>query len=116
MSRIAMPVQTGEVIDYTNTGTETIAVGDIVVLGKMCGVAEIAIPSSEIGTVSITKVWEVPSVSGASFSPGDALYWDATTKKATQTATNNTPLGVCIAPKAAGGTKTRVKIGVWFGA
>lgn len=114
MNRIAMPVQTGEVIDYVNDGTDPISVGDVVPMTSFCGVAEIEIPAGEVGTVAITKVWGVPSVSGTAFVPGDLLYWNATNKQATKTTTNNTPLGVCIAPKSAGQTVARVKIGVWF--
>ena len=114
MSRIAMPVQTGEVIDYINSGADPIAVGDVVVMETFCGVAEIDIPAGEIGTVAITKVWDVPSVSGTAFVPGDLLYWNATNKQATKTATGNVPLGVCIATKTSGQTITRVKIGLWF--
>jgi predicted RecA/RadA family phage recombinase len=82
-------------------------------LGTFCGVAETDIPAGEIGTVAITKVWDVPAVSGTAFSVGDTLYWDAPNKRATKTATNNTPLGVCVAPKASGQTIARVKIGVF---
>lgn len=112
MSRIANPVQTGEVIDYTNAGTNPIAVGEVIVLSTFCGIAETDIPVGEMGAVAITKIWEVPSVSGTVFAVGDILYWDATAKKATKTATNNTHLGVCITPKVAGGTRAQVKIGV----
>ncbi len=112
MNRIANPVQTGEVIDYTNSGADPIAVGDIVVLTTFCGIAETNIPVGEMGAIAITKVWDVPSVSGTVFAVGDVLYWDAAAKKATKTATNNTRLGVCVASKASGSTRTQVKIGV----
>ena len=115
MNRQAMPVQTGKVIDYTNPGPDPIAVGDVVKLEGFCGVAETDIAVGEMGVLAITEIWEVDSVSGAAFAVGDALYWDGTAKKATKTDTNNTPLGRCVAPKASGGTRTRVKIGIWFG-
>jgi predicted RecA/RadA family phage recombinase len=113
MDRIAKPVQTGDVIDYVNGGSEPIAVGDVVPLGTFCGVAEIGMPVGEIGTVAITKVWDVPSVSGTAFAVGDTLYWNASNKQATKTPTGNTPLGVCVAPKGSGQTVARVKIGVF---
>ena len=116
MNRIANPVQTGEVIDYTNSGTDPIAVGDVVVLATFCGIAETDIPVGEMGAVAITKVWEVPSVSGTAFAVGDVLYWDATAKKTTKTAGTNVRLGVCVEPKATGGLKTRVKVGICAGA
>ena len=112
MSRIAMPVQTGEVIDYKNSGTEQINAGDVVPMVKVCGIAEINIAPGETGSVAITKIWEVPSVSGTAFVVGDVIFWDTTAKKATKTATSNTPLGLCVAPKTAGEVRTRVKIGL----
>jgi predicted RecA/RadA family phage recombinase len=119
MSRIAKPVQNGEVIDFLNAGAaeaDDIKVGDVVPMVSFCGVAEVDIPHGEMGTVAITKVWDVPSVSGTAFAPGDLLYWSAANKQATKSATGNVQLGVCIAPKAAGQTAARVKIGVWLGA
>ncbi|MDR3165280.1 MAG: DUF2190 family protein [Synergistaceae bacterium] len=113
MNRIAKPVQNGEVIDYINSGSDPITVGDVVPLGTFCGIAEIGIPVGEIGTVAITKVWDVPSVSGTAFSVGDTLYWNASNKQATKTPANNMPLGVCVAPKASGQSVARVKIGVF---
>lgn len=113
MSRQAMPVQTGEAIDYKNESVEKINVGDVVKLGGFCGVAETDIEPGQLGAVAVTKVWEVDSVSSAAFAVGDPLYWDFASKKATKTDTSNTPLGLCVAPKSSGGTKARVKLGVW---
>ncbi|MDR1495716.1 MAG: DUF2190 family protein [Clostridiales Family XIII bacterium] len=110
MSRIAKPVQTGDVIDFINNTANPIAVGDVVPLKTFCGVAEIDIPVGEAGTVAITKVWDVPAVSGTAFDVGDVLFWNATNKQATLTTTSNTPVGVCVAPKATGQTVARVKI------
>lgn len=114
MARQAMPVQTGDVIDYKNDGDETIAVGSIVTLTNFCGIAETDIAPSDTGAVCIVGVWEVDSVSSAAFAVGLPLYWDETNSRATNSATGNTPLGMCVAPKSSGGTKARVKIGVWF--
>jgi predicted RecA/RadA family phage recombinase len=110
MSRQAMPVQTGNVIDYTNTTGALIPVGDIIPLGTICGVAETDIEDGRIGVVNIVGVWDVPSVTGA-FDVGDLLYWDAVAKKATKTDTDNTPLGITVASKGASATTARVKLG-----
>jgi predicted RecA/RadA family phage recombinase len=110
MSRIAKPVQTGDVIDFINDTANAINVGDVVPLKTFCGVAETDIPAGEVGAVAITKVWDVPAVSGTVFAAGDILFWSASNKQATLTTTNNTPIGVCVAPKAAGQTVARVKI------
>jgi predicted RecA/RadA family phage recombinase len=110
MSRIAMPVQTGEVIDFINGTADAISVGDVVPLKTFCGVAETDLPPGGEGAVAITRVWDVPAVSGTAFAAGDVLFWNAANKQATLTTTNNTPLGVCVAPKASGQTVARVKI------
>jgi predicted RecA/RadA family phage recombinase len=110
MSRQAMPVQTGDVIDYVNTTGSLIEVGSIVPLGSLCGVAETDIEDGRAGAVNIVGVWDVPAVTGA-FNVGDVLYWDATNNKATKTDTGNTPLGVAVASKSGSGTTARVKLG-----
>jgi predicted RecA/RadA family phage recombinase len=110
MGRQAMPVQTGDVIDYVNTTEEVIPVGSIVPLGSFCGVAETDIEVGHAGAVNIVGVWDIPAVTVA-FSVGDFLYWDATSKKATKTDTDNTALGVAVATKATSSTTARVKLG-----
>ena len=115
MNRIAMPVQVGRVIDYTNDGADPIAVGDVVPMTTFCGVAEVDIPVGEMGAVAITEVWEVPCIPNVALAPGELVYWNPTSKQATSTPTDNVQLGVCIMPKVNGQTRVRVKIGVWFG-
>jgi predicted RecA/RadA family phage recombinase len=111
MARIAMPVQTGEVIDYTNLTDADIAVGDVVPLTTLCGVAETNIPDGTKGAVKITGVWDFPIAGGATIETGEFLYWDATAKKAVTSATGNTPLGVAVANKGSSATVVRAKIG-----
>ncbi|MDO5115993.1 MAG: DUF2190 family protein [Synergistaceae bacterium] len=112
MSRQAIPVQRGEVIDYKNSGETTISVGDVIVLSNMCGIAETEIKSGESGAVRLDQVWEIGAVTGSAFAVGDIVYWNTTNKYATKTPTNNTLLGIVVAPKASSEAKCRVKIGV----
>ncbi len=114
MARQAMPVQTGDAIDYKNENTEVIAVGSIVPMGNCCGVAETDIAPGDKGAVKIVGVWEVDSVSSAAFTVGLPLYWDDTNNRATNSATDNTPLGICVAPKPSGGTRARVRLCMWI--
>ena len=51
MARQAMPVQTGKVIDYINSGETKINVGDVVPLISLCGIAE-----TDIEAVSYTHL------------------------------------------------------------
>jgi predicted RecA/RadA family phage recombinase len=110
MSRQAMPVQAGDVIDYVNTTGSMIAVGSIVPLVSFCGVAETDIEDGRAGAVNIVGVWDIPAASGV-FDVGDLLYWDGANKKATKTDTGNTPLGVAVASKGSGAAAARVKLG-----
>lgn len=111
MDRMAMPVQTGNVIDYKNTGTEDIKCGDVVGCKTFCGIAETDIIPNEVGALAIVGVWDVPAVTGA-LEIGDHVYWNG--DKATKTSTNNSPLGIVIEPKAANGTIARIKLKSWI--
>jgi predicted RecA/RadA family phage recombinase len=69
-------VQPGEVIDWTNGGSDVTA-GAVVRIGKILGVALVDIAGSATGSVQITGVFEVPKVSGAVIAQGENLTWDA---------------------------------------
>ncbi len=68
-------VQPGEVIDYV--AGSNIAVGQVVRIGNILGVALAAIASGATGSVQITGVFEVAKVSGAVIAQGESLTWDA---------------------------------------
>lgn len=112
MARQAMPVQTGKVIDYTNSGDSKINVGDVVPLVNLCGIAEIDIDPGATGTVALYGIWEIAAETSVEFAVGDIVYWDATNKRLTKTAASNTFFGVVAAPKASAGTTARCKIGM----
>ncbi len=46
--------------------------------------------------------------SGQAFAEGETVYWDATNKRATKTATGNTAFGYAVAAKATADTVVRV--------
>lgn len=110
MSRIAMPVHSGKVIDWLNGTSADVASGDVVPMKNFCGIAETDIPKSVTGAVAVYGVWDVPAVSGSAFEVGDFVYWDPAAKRVTQTETNNIPFGVVTLFKAASTTKARVLI------
>ena len=112
MSRQPIPVQRGESIDYKNSGENKINVGDVVVFANMCGIAETDIDPGESGAVRLDQACELGAVTGSEFAVGDIVYWNPTNEYATKTPTNNTLLGIVIAPKAASAARCRVKIGV----
>ena len=93
-------VQAGKVLDYKNSGETAINFEDVVVMGSMVGIAQSNIPAGGNGAVSVSGVYEIDAENTAAFVMGDKLYYDATNKKVTKTATNNTFLGYAAESKA----------------
>ena len=73
-------VQRGDAIDHTPMAD--VAAGDMVVLGKLVGVAKLDIKVAELGALALTGVYEVAKASGAAFAVGMEVAWDATNRKA----------------------------------
>lgn len=69
-------VQPGKVITWTNAGT-AVSSGDVVVIGKILGVALEDIANGASGEVAIDGVFDVPKVSAAVIAQGENLTWDA---------------------------------------
>lgn len=113
MSRQAMPVQAGRVINYMNPSEAAadIKVGDVVALVSMCGIAETNIAKGAIGAVTLEGVWEVPAVSNAAFAVGDVVYWNATSGYVTKTVSTNVFFGIVTETKGASGAKAKVMLG-----
>lgn len=110
MSKQAVYLQSGDVIDYT--AAANIAVGDVVPLGSRVGVAVTDIANGATGAVSIDGVYEMPAVNNAAFSVGDVVFWDDSANKLTLTGAGNTVAGIVVAAKAETGTTAKVDIEV----
>lgn len=108
MSRQAVYVQNGNVIDVI--ASADISVGDVVPLTNMCGVALVDIAANDTGSVKLDGVFTLPTDTGAAWSVGEKVYWDATNNRATKTSTSNTPLGFAVTAKASAGTSCNVKL------
>ena len=103
---MAQFIQELDRIDFKNTASDMIAVGDIVPVGKMHGVAITDIAPGAIGAVKVT----VDAVVADAFAVGDVVYFDKTQKRATKTDTNPV-LGIAISAKSAS-AKT-VDVALW---
>jgi predicted RecA/RadA family phage recombinase len=68
-------VQSGQVVDYT--ATADVSAGAVVVQGYMVGVANSAIASNELGSLTVQGVFDVVQKAEA-ITNGVAVYWDAT--------------------------------------
>ena len=73
-------VQRGDAIDHTPAAD--VAAGDVVVIGKIVGVAKLDIKAGELGALALTGVYEVAKASGTAFAAGAEVGWDAASKKA----------------------------------
>lgn len=106
-------VQEGKVIQWTNGGTAKSA-GDVVVIGKVLGVALVDIGNGESGSVALEGVFTVPKVSAAVIAQGENLTWDASAAafddNAATPATGDVTGGGAVAWEAAGNTVTSLKV------
>lgn len=96
---MAQFIQELDRIDFKNTASDMIAVGDIVPVGKMHGVAITDIAPGAIGAVKVTGCFTVDAVVTDAFAVGDVVYFDKTQKRATKTDTNPV-LGIAISASA----------------
>lgn len=100
-------VANGEVLD-TVVGADT-ASGDLVAVGKLVGVAQASAKNGETVAVALCGVFTVPKASGA-ITQGAALYYDATAKNVTTTASGNTACGWAWAAAASGDTSVQLRL------
>ncbi len=100
-------VHDGKSIDYTPVAA--VAAGDVVVLGSVVLVAKLDIAAGRLGALAATGVYDVAKTAALVVAAGDAVYWNATTAKATKT-TTDVYMGVAIAAAAAGDATVRVHL------
>ena len=98
-------IHEGRAIDYTPT-TDVMA-GTVVVLGDRVGVSIVDIAANVLGALQVVGVFDFAKDNTVIPLYGK-VYWNATTKKATLTATGNTLL--CIALNATVATDTIVRV------
>lgn len=102
-------IQTGESLDYINTGDAMIAAGDVVALGTRIGIAGTDIPAGGLGSVHVVGVFELAKKAGDALTVGAAVYY-STTDGITTTEAGNTPAGYATAAAAADAATARVKL------
>lgn len=84
-------IQTGEIFPHTVTsGEATINPGDVVVEGNLIGIAQTGgtYALSSIVTVKRSGVYKLAKAAPLVITKGDKIYWDATAKKVTKTASD----------------------------
>lgn len=107
---MAKYVQKGANIDYKNSGSDKIAAGDVVSLTTRIGIAGTDIAAGEVGSVTVSGVFEIEKKASTAISQGAAVYYSTTNKNITTTDTD-VPAGWAIAAAAAADATVLVKIG-----
>jgi predicted RecA/RadA family phage recombinase len=98
-------IHDGAAIDYVPTAATP--AGSVIVQGKLVGITKRDIEAGQLGTIHLTGVYDMNKASAA-LTTGTSVYWDATNKCVTATATNNTLLGTTVAPAGANDATARV--------
>ncbi|AIF52007.1 DUF2190 family protein [Pelosinus sp. UFO1] len=93
-------------IDYT--ATADIVVGQVIPLGKICGIALTNIANGATGAVLLEGIGTCPSATGVNWGIGDELFWDDTANKITNVSTSNTHIGYAMNVKATADTTATV--------
>ena len=102
-------IQDGDTIEYSNSGS-AISAGDVVVIGKLLGVAVTDIAATTgVGTVALEGVFNLPKNTSLAITQGDQLFWDTTPGEVTKTATD-IPLGTAHESAASDATTVNVKL------
>jgi predicted RecA/RadA family phage recombinase len=84
--------------------------GDFIMVGALFGVCQTTHLEGEDVAIVREGVFKLPKATGAAWTKGNPLYWDATAKNFTKTSGANTPVGVAFADAASGDTTGSVSI------
>ncbi len=99
-------VQRGETV--TLTAPAALASGEAFAVGAIFGVAACAAASGEQVETMRVGAFDLPKATGQAWTVGARLYWDATAKNLTTTATSNLFVGAALAAAASADTIGRV--------
>lgn len=86
--------------------------GQAALVGSLFGVANADAALGADCEFDLEGVFEVTCLSSDTAAVGAKLYWDATNKRLTTTASGNTLVGCATAAKAAGVGTVRIRLGV----
>lgn len=104
-------IQAGDVMPWTNGTGADVASGDFIAFAASGGIALVDIADGDTGSVALSGVAELAKKATEAFTQGAVLYWDATNKQLTTTATDNTVAGTAFRAAAAADTVGEVRLG-----
>lgn len=84
--------------------------GDGVLVGNLFGVATMTAAVGVNVDLQTTDVVELPKLGTDTITQGQLVYWDATNKRVTETASGNYPIGVATDAAGNGVTKVAVRL------
>ena len=84
--------------------------GDVVSIGKLIGIATTSANQGDVVAVRVKGVYSLPLATGTVINHGDVVYWDATNKVVTETATNNVQLGYAYTATSATDVQALIKL------
>lgn len=87
-----------------------IASGAGLLAGALFGVAATSAEAGREFELALVGVFDLPKKAADAIALGARVYWDATAKQITTTATDNTLVGAASEPAGAGATKVRVRL------
>src|SRR4051812_46094329 len=82
-------VQSGDVMNYTNSTGSDIASGDVVQVGNQICIAAVNIADGESGALNTSGVYSVAKVGSQAWAQGDDVFYDHTNKRFTKTASSD---------------------------
>lgn len=77
-----------------------VAAGDLVVVGKLFGVAAYDADTGELVEIDTEGVFTLPKTSAQAWTVGVAVYWDSENKSVTTAASGNTLIGHAVGAAA----------------
>jgi len=101
---MAIKIQEGRIINWTNDTGSDVANKAIVDLGTRIGVAQTDIVDGDVGAVELVGVYEETAATADVIAVCDQLYWDGTqltTATDDGSGTDYTPAGMAVSAKAA---------------
>lgn len=105
---MASTVSVGFRADYTPSAD--VALGAVVVQGKLIGIADRPLPANKLGSIAVYGIFSMPKATsaGSAISAGAEVYWDATNSRVTTTSSGNTLVGKTVAAAADADSEVKV--------
>lgn len=102
-------LEEGSVVPYTIPSSTTIVPGDVVIIGKMIGIAKSGGTEADVISVCLEGVYELPKDAPLVITKGDKVFWSVANSEVTKTVTD-VPLGIAWASAVSAATTVEVRL------